>query len=244
MLETARDHLRYVERVKLFEIGRVYLPDVEELLPQEPRRLAVVLTGPRLGKSWHDKTPGAMDFFDLKGIVDTLLNRLGLDNVIFVPVDHATFQPGRSAVVRAGGEEMGRLGEVHPRVREAFDLPEQRVCLAELDLEQLLAQAGAPRLFRPILRQPLVKEALAFVVDKNIPAISVQEVILEAGGELVREVLLFDVWDREPIPPGKKNLAFSLTYQSDRPLANEDVISVRERIVRAVEAELGALLRT
>lgn len=243
LLEMARDHLRYVDRARLFEIGRVYEPQGEKLLPKELQRLAILLTGSRVGASWHDKAPEAMDFYDLKGVVEMLLNRLGLEEVMFVPVDHPTFQPGRAAAVRVRGGEVGRLGEVHPLVREAFDLPEQRVCLAELELEKLLAQIATPRLFRPIPRQPPVKEALAFVVHENLPAIRVQEVILEAGGEMVREVFLFDIYRGEPLPSGKKNVAYSLSYQSDRPLTSEDVVSLRERIVRAVEDKLGAMLR-
>jgi len=185
-----------------------------------------------------------MDFFDLKGVVEALLSRLGIKDYAVHPAEHPTFHPGRTATLTISGAEVGVLGEVHPLVREAFDLPDQPVCLAEFDLEALLEQAEAARYFEPISRFPAVIQDLAVVVDEEVPAQRVREVIVRAGGELLRRVELFDVYRGEPVPPGKKSLAYSLTYQAqDRTLTDQEVARVQERIVRCLAEELGARLR-
>jgi len=226
-------------------VGRVYLPREGQLLPDEPNRLGIALAGPRLTASWLIQQEGVLDFFDLKGIVETLLSRLGITGVQFVPVEHLAFQPGRVAQLRAGARGLGVLGEVHPDVRTAFDLGEQRVCLAEFDLDGLLALASPEKRMVPISRFPAVEQDLAVVVDETIPAIRVQEEIQAAGGDILREVRLFDLYRGAPIPTGRKSLAYSLTYQAlDRTLTDEEVARVHRGIVEHLSAELGAQLRS
>ena len=246
LLETLRDNLRYAERVAIFEVGRVYLPREDEVLPDEPRRLAIALTGPRTGRSWLGGDSGELDFYDLKGVVEALLARLGLDeSCVFAPTEHPTFKPGRTAVLTVNGVEVGVMGEVHPLVCEAFEMEGRRVCLLEFDLEALLGQMPPTRFMRPISRFPAVIQDLAVVVDEDVPGRRVEEVITAAGGSLLREVLLFDLYRGEQIPPGKKSLAFSLTYQADdRTLTDKEVARVQSRIVRRLERELSAQLRT
>jgi phenylalanyl-tRNA synthetase beta chain len=250
LLVTMRDNLRYVDKVVIFEIGRVYLPRLplpdcrEELLPQEPRRLAIAMTGPRLMRSWLKEEPGELDFFDLKGVVETLLARLGIFDYAFEPIHHPTFHPGRTARLVVDGREIGVLGEVHPLVREAFDLPPKRVSLAEFELDSLLEEARFVRSLQPIPRFPSVVQDLAVVVDEDVPAQRVKEVILKAGGELLRNAELFDLYRGRPIPEGKKSLAYSLTYQAlDRTLTDEEVRVVHRRIIERLSEELGAELR-
>jgi phenylalanyl-tRNA synthetase beta chain len=250
LLATMRDNLRYVDKVVIFEIGRVYLPRLplpdcrEELLPQEPRRLAIAMTGPRLMRSWLKEEPGELDFFDLKGVVETLLARLGIFDYAFEPIHHPTFHPGRTARLVVDGREIGVLGEVHPLVREAFDLPPKRVSLAEFELDSLLEEARFVRSLQPIPRFPSVVQDLAVVVDEDVPAQRVKEVILKAGGELLRNAELFDLYRGRPIPEGKKSLAYSLTYQAlDRTLTDEEVRVVHRRIIERLSEELGAELR-
>jgi phenylalanyl-tRNA synthetase beta chain len=136
------------------------------------------------------------------------------------------------------------MGELHPQVREAFDLPAQPVCALEFDLEVLLAHMGVTRTMRPLSRFPAVVQDVALVVDEDLPAQKVQEAIIEAGGKLLRRVELFDVYRGEQIPSGKKSLAYSLTYQADdRTLTDDEVAKVQQRIVRRLAEELGAELR-
>ncbi|MBC7317157.1 MAG: phenylalanine--tRNA ligase subunit beta, partial [Chloroflexi bacterium] len=137
-LEAVARNLRLVERVAVFEVARVYLPREGQTLPEEPRRVSIALSGPREPLTWLQRAEDPLDFYDLKGIVETLCERMDVSGIAFVPIEHPTFHPGRVAALKIGEEEIGVLGEVHPMVRTAFDLPDQPVCLAELDLERLL----------------------------------------------------------------------------------------------------------
>lgn len=243
MLQTLGSTLRVAGRALLFEIARVYLPQPGERLPAEPLRLAIGLAGPRGERAWGCDPSQPLDFFDLKGVVQALLDRLGARGAAYEPLDSPTFQPGRAATVRVGDVALGVLGEVHPEVREAFDLA-GRVCLAELDLEALIGLAGRIYEMEPISRFPAVTQDLALIVDEVVPAARVYELIRQGGGELLRQAVLFDVYRGEQIPAGKVSLAYALTYQApDRTLTDEEVARVQQRIVRLLEDKLGAALR-
>jgi len=243
MLETMARNLRFVERVALFEIGAVYLPQEGERLPAEPRRLSVGLCGPREARSWLGAGE-AFDFYDLKGIVETLCARLGVAGVCFAPTQHPTFHPGRAASVSMGEREIGVLGEVHPLVRAAFDLPEEPACLLELDLEALLAAAGGRRRFRTLSRMPTLKLDLAVVVATETPADALMEAILEAGGPWLVEATLFDVYRGAQVGARRKSLAYRLTFQApDRTLTSEQANKQRDRILQVLQREFGAEIR-
>lgn len=245
LLDTTRQNLRFVDRVAIFEIGRIYVPVEGRALPDEPRRLGIVITGPREERSWLDHQDRTqMDFFDLKGVVEALLNGLGIDGT-FSPAEHDVFHPGRSAQISVDGEHVGVMGELHPLVREAFELPEQPICALEFDLDALLAPWGAPREMIPLSAHPPVYEDLAVVVDEEVPAVRVRNLIMRAGAPLLRSVTLFDVYRGTQVGSEKKSLAYRLTYQAeDRTLTDEEVAQVRERIIRRLKEELGATLRS
>ncbi len=243
-LETASANLRFRDRVEIFEVGKVFLLEPGEELPDEPRRLAIVMTGPRDERHWLASGGPQIDFFDLKGVVETLLARLHLGDAVYEPAEHATFQPGRTARLRIGETEVGYLGEIHPRVREAFDLPGRRVAAAELDLEALLALVPEAWLVEPISPYPAVLQDLAVVVDEGVPNAAVQGLIAETGGFLLKEVKLFDVYRGDPVPAGEKSLAYALTFQApDKTLRDEIASKQVQRIVKRLETELGAELR-
>ncbi|MHB1317608.1 MAG: phenylalanine--tRNA ligase subunit beta [Anaerolineae bacterium] len=243
-LETLASNLRNVPRAGLFEIARVYLPQQGQALPAEPRRLSIVLCGPRAQRSWLDSEPEAYDYYDLKGIVETLLARLGIDGACYEPAEHGTFQPGRAAALRLGDGSLGVLGEVHPAVREAFDLPEQAVCLAELDLEQLLAAADMGWRFTPVSRMPALNVDIALVVEHSVPSDAVEEAIRKAGGSLLVGVTLFDVYRGAQIGEGRKSLAYSLTFRApDKTLTSEQANKQRDRIVQALREAYNAEIR-
>lgn len=250
MLMILRDNLRYQQRLALFEIASVYWPRKGENLPDEPRHLCIGLTGPREVRWWggdgaEPADPSRlMDFFDLKGIVEVLLERLQARGVTFEGSDSLIFQPGRAATIRVQGIPVACMGEVHPLVREAFELPPQRICLLELDLEQLLAHVEDRAYHKPISRFPPVVQDLALVVDEAIPAQQVQELILEAGRDVVSDIHLFDVYRGEPIPIGKKSLAYAISYQDmSRTLTDKDVQRIRDRIQAHLERRIGAQVR-
>jgi phenylalanyl-tRNA synthetase beta chain len=178
-------------------------------------------------------------------MIEELLARLGLlDQARFEATEHPAFGP-RTARLVVGGRGVGILGEVHPAVRRAFDLPDQRVCLAELQLAPLLAAAPHGASMQAISNYPPIMEDLAVVVDEGVTAQEVHEVIRQAGGSLLRDVRLFDVYRGQQIDPGKKSLAYSLTFQAmDKTLQDKDVEKVRRRILARLSQALDAELRT
>jgi phenylalanyl-tRNA synthetase beta chain len=172
--------------------------------------------------------------------------------IVYEPAEHPTFQPGRTArlLVAQPGEsdgpplELGYMGELNPSVREAFDLPEQRVAAAELDLEALLAHVPPTWYVQEISPYPAVLQDLAVVVDEEVPAAEVAGLIAAAGGFLLKEIKLFDVYRGDPIPAGKKSLAYALTFQApDKTLRDAVAAKQVQRIVKQLEQELGAELR-
>ena len=258
LLETVAENLKHRERVAIFELGRVYLPNPnpnpkgkgpeagERSHPQELRRLGLVISGPGSPLSWHEK-PREMDFFDLKGIIEELLLRLGLKAFRFVRAEEPPFHSGRAARLLIEEEELGLLGELHPQVRENFEL-EGPTLAAELDLEAILeiaiALSGPVGRYRPLPQFPAVLRDLAIVVDEAIPAERVARVIREAGGELLQELVLFDLYQGPPIPQGKKSLAFRLRLQAeDRTLTDEEADGLCSQIERRLAEELEAELR-
>jgi phenylalanyl-tRNA synthetase beta chain len=248
-LENLQYNMRYTNRLAAFEIGRVYLPEnVEGPRPVEDRRVCIVLTGPRQPQDFYStaESSGEMDFYDLKGLVETLLERLGFkrDEVAFhAKPDADSFGP-RCAEVFVEGQSIGLAGEIHPRVRAAFDLPATRVTIAELRLEPLVRTGYQYSPMRPISAMPPVVEDLAFVVNEEITLRQLEQAIRAAGGDLLADLELFDLYRGDPLPPGSKSLAFRVTYQSqDTNLRDAEVVKLRERIVRRVERETGGKLR-
>lgn len=243
LLETVWVNVRHTDRVAIFEIGRVYLPKSGQVLPEEPRRLGIVLVGPRSHKSWNGEK-GEMDFFDLKGVIESILNDLGISKVDFKADTHRACHPGRCACVYVNGENIGGLGELHPIVRDNFDLPKKRVCVAELDLEKLIARSGTVPIYEKLPRFPSVDRDIAVVISQAISAERIQNVIWQSGGAWLKRVTLFDQYTGEQIPAGKKSLAYSLTYQAeDRTLTDEEVNQAHAHIMQTVERELGAQVR-
>jgi phenylalanyl-tRNA synthetase beta chain len=244
MLETLRTNSRYRQRMALFETGRVYLPQPGEELPLEQRHLAIALTGPVLPASWYDgEAPPQFGFAHLKGIVETLVQRLHVPGVRVVAALHPSLHPARSAALQLAGAALGVIGEAHPQVCERFDLPERVVVLLELDLDMLLAHRQ-PRRYQRISRFPAALQDMALVVDADVPAQTVEETLRAAGGGLLRHVELFDLYQGEQIPAGKKSLAYALTFQAeDRSLTEDEVLQLYQRIQQHAAATLGAELR-
>jgi phenylalanyl-tRNA synthetase beta chain len=244
LLHVTRANLRFRERVTIFELGRVFFPRPGQTLPAEPRRLSAVLVGRREPATWQpfDATP--LGFFDLKGVVETLLDRLEVRNLTWERGEHAGMHPGRTVQVMVGGQVAGIVGELHPQVRDAWDLPALPVALMELDLDVLLANWGEAVPMTAISGQPAVYEDLAVIVDDSLPAAQVDGLIRQTGGKMLVDLRLFDVYRGQPVPDGKKSLAYNLAFQAaDRTLTDEDVRKLRHKIVQRLERELGATLR-
>jgi phenylalanyl-tRNA synthetase beta chain len=252
LLDTLARNLRHQDRdVALFELGTCFLPRQADL-PEERRVLAVVCGQYRRGLTWGSREE--VDFFQFKGLAEELFTRLGIAGVVYQPAAYPVFHPGRCALVAVremvskGKREspalpLGLLGEVHPLIRQRFDLGE-RVWLLVLDVERLLPLATGERQHVPLPKFPPVVQDIAVMVDAAVPAARVAETMRQAAGGILAGLQLFDVYQGEPIPAGKKSLAYSLTYQApDRTLTDEEVARTRERIVQRLAKELSATLR-
>ncbi len=243
-LNTLRANLRFLERVAIFELGAVFHPLPGQVLPQEPKQLCALLTGPRAEAGWDATARPSFDFFDSKGVAEALLAGLEILDVTWERGDAPAYHPGRCARVLVNGAPLGVLGELHPRVVAAFDLPPQPVCALEFSLDALLTHWREDRQMDAISTHPPIYEDLAFIVDESLPAERMRALIQQTGQPLLRAVRLFDLFQDEKLGRGKKSLAYGCTYQAeDRTLTDDEVAKVRAKIVKRVEKELGAVLR-
>lgn len=248
-LENLARNLRHTSRLTTFEVGRVYLPQGDSNgLPQEDRRICIAMTGPRRIANIHGDSGATeeMDFFDLKGVVELLLQRLGYDanrTEYRVRPETGVFGP-RCAEVLVNGNVAGLLGEIHPQVRAAFELSNSRIAVAELRLQPLLKPQWELQPMQPISTYPPVVEDLAFEVTEEVTAHQVQQAIRQGGDERLVAIDLFDIYRGEPLPVGHKSMAYRLTYQSlQRGLNEKEVNHLRQRIIKTVESATGAKLR-
>ena len=226
---------------RLFEVGRVFHPRPNDL-PGEEEVAAGVMAGRRWEPSWLVDN-SRLDFYDAKGVVTTLLDRLGVA-AVYEPADDPSFHPGRHAHIRVGDTNLGIVGELHSTIRERLDLKPQPVALFELQLGELLrVLPQTERRVKPLFRFPAATRDLALMVISDVPAGKVQDVIAEHP--LVENVELFDVYTGDTIPPGTKSLAFHLYFQSsERTLTTEEVNRSLQDLLRTLEKQVGASLRS
>ncbi len=248
VLEAAERNARIRDRLAFFEIGPVFIAGKGSDLPDELQRLAILLSGAHSLPTWQRADLAPMDFYDLKGILEVVLGGLHLPDMRCEMADDPTFHPGKCAKVKSAEREIGLFGELHPLVRQNLDLPAAYagipVLAADLDLDMLLSLIPERFETLPPPEFPPVLEDLALVVDESVPAGRVADLIRQAGGKVVAEVRLFDVYRGEKVGAGKKSLAYSLTFQApDKTLSDKDVAGIRTRLLRRLEQELGAVLR-
>ncbi|GAJ38329.1 phenylalanine--tRNA ligase subunit beta [Saccharococcus caldoxylosilyticus] len=243
LLEVASyNRARQVENVAVYETGAVYLANGDNELPSEKERLAGVVTGVWHAHLWQGEKK-AVDFYVVKGILDGLFELLGLTNRIeYKQAKRKHMHPGRTADILLDGKTIGFVGQLHPAVQKEYDLKETYVF--ELALTDLLNAKVEDIRYSPIPRFPSITRDIALVVDENVIAGELQKTIIEAGGKLLKEVSIFDVYKGDRLPDGKKSIAFSLRYYDpERTLTDEEVTAVHEKVIQAVEQQFGATLR-
>jgi phenylalanyl-tRNA synthetase beta chain len=241
-----RSRNRQVEDVRLYEIGRIYLRPSggDQRQPaNEPRMLAGVMYGARAPLQWGEPR-APIDFYDLKGAVEQVLEAACVRGASFAPgAANDVLHPRSACEVRFGGKLLGTLGELHPAAAQKLDLP-RGVYVFELDFDALVAAAQLVPQYQAVPRFPAVLRDLAVAVDEAVPAASVEETIRQAGGGLVEEVVLFDLYRGEKIAAGKKSLAFAIRYRaSGRTLTDEEANKAHALIVARLSERYGAELR-
>jgi phenylalanyl-tRNA synthetase beta chain len=251
LLMTLASNLRYQKgEIAVFEAAKTYersdervpqsgRPFGEDALPVEREVVCGVVSGRRLDR-WGRPAEEWVDFFDAKAYVEELIRGLNVA-AEFVAADEFALVPGRTAEIRAGGDRVGVIGQVHPDVAAAFEI-EQEAYLFEIVLDDVLPYAGGRRKASSVSRFPAVEQDLALIVDEGTPARSLQAAIEAAG--LVRSARVFDVYAGEQVPPGKKSVAFSVMYQSEeRTLTDEDVAKAQRKIIERLRREFDAEVR-
>ena len=236
-----RNHLKQMADVRLFELSKIFLPVAGAEQPREEQWLTGVMSGAREENSWL-AAKAQVDFFDLKGVVETLLQGLLIPEVSF----RAEALPSylrQGARVYTGEQELGVLGEIAPQIGEKLDL-EGPVWTFELNFQTLAAAAQPFPLFTPLPRYPAVYLDIALIVHDDVPSSRVAQELYYHGAPWLVEARLFDVYAGAPIAAGKRSLAFRLTYRDpERTLTDEAVNRHHEALVKALQEELGAELR-
>lgn len=244
VIDSLEKNIRYSEAFSFFEIGSVFVPHKNEL-PDEPRKLAIAMTGLREATAWDVKDSPKLDFFDLKGRIELMLSGLRLTNISYTATDsYSHLHPGKAAEVKAGDKVIGTFGEMHPLVKEQYELGDSPVLVAEFDLDTMRAIAPTYGI-KTIPETPPIYEDIALIVDESVKAETVEALIKQTGGRSVTNVRLFDLYRDEKIGEGKKSLAYALTYQAeDKTMTDADAAAIRNKIVKRLEKEVGAKLRS
>jgi phenylalanyl-tRNA synthetase beta chain len=239
-LATAASNLaRQQERVRLFEIGKSFHGTLEA--PSEVVRVAFVALGPGNGEQWAAKAQN-VDFYDIKGDLEALINMTGCQSEFeFVPAEHPALQAGQTANVKRGGNVVGVIGKLHPRIAKAFELKKD-VFVVEVDAEKVFA-SGVPAA-TSISKYPIIRRDIAVVVDDEISAAELIRAVESSVPDLVREVTVFDVYRGPGIEAGRKSVALGLILQeTSRTLTDDDADTAMNAAIKNLEENFAAVLR-
>lgn len=219
--------------VRLYELANIYLPKALPLteLPEEKMQLTLGMYGKG-------------DFFDMKGCVEAIFEKLGIHDIVtYQPEDNRPYlHPGRRADMIIDGTTIGYLGEVHPEVADNYNLG-TKTYIAVLDVEELAKRASFDVKYEGVAKFPAVTRDISLVMKKTVLAGQVEEVIRQSGGKLLEAYHLFDIYEGENVGADEKSLAYSIRFRAaDRTLEDKDVTAVMDKILKKLET-LGVALR-
>ncbi|MCB2312539.1 phenylalanine--tRNA ligase subunit beta [Clostridium tagluense] len=227
-----RNYSRNNEEARLFEIGKVYIPNEDsDKLPEERNILTIGMYG-------------NVDYLDLKGVVENVIDSLGLKNISFKrESENPTYHPGKTSNLYIKRELVGVVGEIHPSVSDNYEV-EQRCYIAELNLDILYKYADLNKKYNALPKFPAVTRDIALIVDEEVLVQDIEDIIVKQGGNILESTKLFDVYKGKQIAEGKKSIAYAIVYRRvDKTLTDEEVNKVHEKILRTLEHKLGAQLR-
>jgi phenylalanyl-tRNA synthetase beta chain len=240
----SRNISRKNEDLKLFEIGSVFLPKALPLteLPTEKTELCGVLYGRRYPTLWN-QTKDVVDFYDAKGTVERILAGLGINAYTIEAGSHPSLHPGKTAVVTACGKVIGHIGEVHPKVLEAYSIP-KAAYIFYLSIEVLAELSSLIPKYQSLPKYPAVTRDLAFVVSTDVTSEAMKEVILANGGQYLQRAEVFDVYMGAQVGEGMKSVAYSLFFQSaEKTLTDAELEEPYQKILTALSEKCGAEIR-
>lgn len=232
MESLARNYSRNNEAARLFEIGKVYIPNEDpNKLPEERNLVTVGLYG-------------NVDYLHIKGVVENILDALGIEKFSFKrESENPSFHPGKTAALYIKKDLVGILGEVHPDVADNYGVDE-RCYIAELNLDVLYSYANLDKKYKALPKFPAVTRDMAILIDDAVLVQDIEDIMWKQGGNMVESIKLFDVYKGEQVPAGKKSIAYSMIYRlENKTLTDEEVSKVHDKIVRTLENRLGAQLR-
>jgi len=225
---------RSIEAFRAFELGNVFRDrkDPKEELPEEKDSLCIAMYGPK------------ETFYTLKGVIEEMLFVLGVKGIEFkADAENATFHPGRCALIEAGGQGLGTMGQVNPNVAGAFGIAAPVYAL-EISFEALYALSDTEKKYKPLPKYPAMKRDFAMVVKEEVLVGDLEAAIKAAAGELLESVELFDIYRGSPVPGGSKSVAFSLVYRAkDRTLKEAEVTEINTGVLISLKDAYDATLR-
>lgn len=248
LLDTAvYNRNRSTSDIAIFEIGKVFLADEQQLtkLPEERLLLSVLLTGNVKGTHWSGK-PAKVDFYDLKGIAEKVIGYFGIEGIEFVASGPQGFHPGRTAEIllntAEGNVSLGTLGQLHPDLQRAHDLEDTYIL--ELELDTLSQYVSSTIQYVSLPRYPAISRDIAVVVSAEIAVGKLQAKVKEIAGTLLESIQVFDIFTGERLGQGKKSVALSLVYRhAEHTLTDEEVVAIHSKVVEALEQSFAAELR-
>lgn len=248
LLSTLLDNAAYnVARkstdIQFYEIGRVFFPSADRVLPIEAERLAGVMTGMAYQKDWQ-MAAEPVNFYHAKGVLDGYFETMGLSNQIRFEAakDLKWMHPGRTAAVYLGDAYIGYVGQVHPATANAYDLKETYAF--EIDFEAIIAAPKEVITQQPIPKFPGVTRDVALLVDETVTHQQIVKTIKENGGKFLKDVHLFDIYQGKGIEDDKKSVAYSMSFLNpEATLVDEDINKAFAKLVAALETECGATIR-
>lgn len=234
----------FVPNVALYEQGRVFIANEPNEQPKEIEHIAGVVTGNLQKSSWQEsKEEKAVDFYDIKGIVENYLDQIGVDNVRYIATErHESMHPGQTADIYIGEQYVGFVGQIHPKITKKQKLAP--VFGFELNLFTVFNHVTDSIQFNPISRFPQISRDAALLVDQATTNSEISATIVETAGEHLVDVTLFDVYTGNNLPESKKSLAYTLTYQdSDGTLLETDINSDFEHIMSELQSKFNVEIR-
>ena len=228
----SRNFAYHNKSVKLYEFAKIYLPVVDQTLPQEPKIMV-------LGTYGAGET-----FFSLKGELDAIFKSLNIKKAVYTAdSNNPTYHPGRCAAVAIDGVDIGYIGQIHPLVAENYGIDSEVYC-AEINLTKLFDLQLPEATYIPLPKYPSVSRDIAVICDEAVTVAQIEDVIANSAGKLLRDTKLFDIYRGAGIPEGKKSMAFSLELRADdRTLTDADCEQSINKVLTALQEKLNAVLR-
>ena len=245
LIETIRRNFyQQIRNLKLFEIGKTYISKGKDSLPEEIEMLTGICTGANTELSWYGREV-ACDFYDIKGVVEGLLNGVNVKNTEFTQMPDTSCwytKPGHTASILAGSEVLGLVGEVSPQVLRNYDL-KQTVFIFEINLDMLLTLVQNSRHSKALPKFPTVSRDITIIIDKHIESRVILKCVENLDEELVESVQLFDVYEGDPIPGNKKSISFRITYRSPWETLEDETVNrlhrnITDKLLEAFDAAL------